>query len=239
MTDTEQHTTERHIAPFIYEEQNSKSLHFTIHQLQSKMSKSNPFDLKVDYTRTMMGFLLLNRNPKHIVMIGLGGGSLAKFCYKHLPDSKITVIEINPHVIALRKDFMVPEDDDRFSVIQADGADYIQNPDSDIDVLLVDGYDHSGQAAQLSSKRFYSACRNALVVGGVLAVNLQEDHPLYETFVERLSSAFQEKFVEVSVNDEGNVIVFSANGVDISPPNFRNEIGKFVADFPHSKLSDV
>jgi hypothetical protein len=27
--------------------------------------------------------------------IGLGGGSLAKFCYRHLPNSRITVVEIN------------------------------------------------------------------------------------------------------------------------------------------------
>jgi spermidine synthase len=98
----------QHVAPFIYEEQNCKSLHFTIHQLQSKMSISRPDELKVDYTKTMMGFVLLNRRPKHIVMIGLGGGSLAKFCYKHLPESRITVIEINPHVIALRNEFLIP-----------------------------------------------------------------------------------------------------------------------------------
>lgn len=68
-----------HVVPFIYDERNYKSLHFAIHHLQSKMCVDHPNALALDYTLTMMGFLLLVRRPQHIVMIGLGGGSLAKF----------------------------------------------------------------------------------------------------------------------------------------------------------------
>ena len=53
-----------------------------------------------------------------------GGGSLAKFCYRHLPDTCITVVEINPHVIALRDEFKVPPDDRRFRVVEADGVHF-------------------------------------------------------------------------------------------------------------------
>lgn len=231
MTDAVQRAHVQHHTPYIYEEPNSKSLHFTMSQLQSKMSVSHPDELKVDYTKTMMGFLLLNKSPKHIVMIGLGGGSLAKFCYRHLPESKITVVEINPHVIALRDEFMVPKDNYRFKVIEADGADYIQNPHSDIDVLLVDGYDHMGQAPQLCSERFYEGCRRALTRGGVMAVNLHDDHPLYELFVERMSNAFDSPLVEISANMDGNVIVFAAHGLELSPPKFRLEMDNFYSDF--------
>ena len=45
------------------------------------------------------------------LMIGLGGGSLAKFCHHYLPETRITVVEINPHVIAMRRHFQVPDDD--------------------------------------------------------------------------------------------------------------------------------
>ncbi len=220
----------QHVAPFVYEEEDSKSLHFTIDQLQSKMKKSSPCVLEVDYTKTMMGFLLLNRSPRHIVMIGLGGGSLAKFCYKHLPESKITVIEINPHVIALRKEFMVPDDDSRFEVVHADGADFIRESEACIDVLLVDGFDHRGQPPQLSSKGFYSDCRKALTRHGVAAINFHESHPLYETFLDRVDMAFESNLVEVATNDTGNVIVFASKGVEIAPATFRNRIADFYSE---------
>jgi spermidine synthase len=229
----------KYVAPFIYEEVNSKSLHFTINQLQSKMSKASPNVLKVEYTKTMMGFLLLNRRPNHIVMIGLGGGSLAKFCYQHLPESKITVVEINPHVIALRKEFLIPDDNDRFEVVLADGADYICEFEGAIDVLLVDGFDHQGQPPQLSSKRFYSDCRAALTQQGVLAINFHEYHPLYETFIDRVDTAFESNLVEVATNDAGNVIVFAAKGIEIAPSAFRSKMNDFYSEVSQWNTSNA
>jgi spermidine synthase len=55
-------------------------MHFTSLATQSAMSLSEPDALIAQYTRKMMSFLLFNPDPKHIVMIGLGGGSLAKYC---------------------------------------------------------------------------------------------------------------------------------------------------------------
>ena len=92
-----------HVKPFVYETPDSKALHFTISQIQSRMQTQRPYALDLDYTRTMMAMLLFNSAPENLVMIGLGGGSLAKFCHRHLPGTRIKVVEINPHVIALRE----------------------------------------------------------------------------------------------------------------------------------------
>ena len=72
---------------------------------QSCMLLDAPDVLALDYTRTLMGFLLFDPRPRSILMVGLGGGSLAKYCHRHLPQADITVVEINPHVIALRERF--------------------------------------------------------------------------------------------------------------------------------------
>ena len=78
-------------------------MQFTCAATQSVMSLDDPDALVTAYARKMMAFLLFNSNPKHILMIGLGGGSLAKFCYRHLPNARLTVVEINADVIALRE----------------------------------------------------------------------------------------------------------------------------------------
>jgi len=52
----------------------------------------DPYALCLAYTRKMMAFLLFNSQPRRILQLGLGGGSLAKFCYKHLPDASITAV---------------------------------------------------------------------------------------------------------------------------------------------------
>ena len=114
----------QHVKPFVYENLTSKALLFSICEIQSRMRLEDPYALDLEYTRTMMGFLLFQPDPKQIAMIGLGGGSLAKFCHRHLPRARIQVVEINPHVISLRDEFHVPPDDERFRVIHGDAEGF-------------------------------------------------------------------------------------------------------------------
>jgi spermidine synthase len=207
----------QYVKPFVRDSGASKSLHFTLGELQSRMLTQQPWVLDVDYTRTMMGFLLFNPAPAHIGMIGLGGGSLAKFCYRQLPASRMTVLEINPYVIALRGEFQVPEDNHRFQVIAADGALFMQTATPDFDVLLIDGFDHEGQPAPLCTQHFYDACFAALTPAGVLVVNLHYDHPDYPVLVERIRRSFSGNAVEVLTTEKSNSIVFAAKGQPISP----------------------
>ena len=109
-------------------------------ETQSQMRLQDPDVLDLEYTRVMMGFLLFHPRPDRIAMIGLGGGSMAKYCYRHLLRSSIDVIEINPHVIALRDEFHVPPDNERFNVIRGDGAQFVHERATRYDVLLVDGF---------------------------------------------------------------------------------------------------
>jgi spermidine synthase len=210
-----------YVKPFVHEDGAARSLHFTLGELQSRMLMRRPWYLEVDYTRTMMGFLLFHSAPAHIGMIGLGGGSLAKFCYRQLPACRITVLEINPHVIALRREFQVPDDDDRFQVIAADGALYLQTETPGFDVLLVDGFDQQGQPAALCSQRFYGDCLAALSADGVLVVNLHYDHPDYPVLADRIRRSFGGNAVEVIAAEKSNSIVFASRGQAISPRNMN------------------
>lgn len=211
----------QYVKPFVRNDSTGKSLHFTLGELQSRMLSSAPWQLDLDYTRTMMGFLLFNPAPAHIGMVGLGGGSLVKFCHRNLTHSKMTVLEINPHVIALRHEFRVPDDDDRLTVIAADGALFLHTEAPLFDVLLIDGFDHQGQPAALSSPGFYADCFAALSPGGVLVVNLHYDHPDYPLLAGRISRAFGGNAIDVVAAEKSNCIVFASTGATISPRNMN------------------
>ena len=198
-----------HVKPFVHETQKMKSLHFSIAEVQSCMDPARPDALDLAYTRTMMGFLLFQPRPLRIGMIGLGGGSLAKFCYRHLPEADITVLEINPHVIALRQDFSVPEDDARFRVIRADGARYVRAHEGVFDVLLVDGYDSDGLPGVLSSKRFYDDVFDCLRPSGVMAANIHLGNEEFPLLVARVGRSFHSVPLAVKERESGNAIVFA------------------------------
>ena len=206
----------KHVKPFVYASATTKALHFSMHEIQSRMALADPFALDLEYTRTMMGFLLLRPEPQRIVMIGLGGGSLAKFCHRHLPGASIQVAEINPHVIALRDEFHVPPDDARLQVLHADGANFVREDTAGADVLIVDGFTTDGLPARLSSQRFYDSCAQMLGTDGVLVVNLHCGHRNYPTWVERLRRAFDGGVLVVEDGELSNGIVFACRGTALA-----------------------
>jgi spermidine synthase len=202
--------------PFVRTDNDLVSLHFEVDCVQSKMSCKNPFQLELPYTRTMMGFLLAKPDPIHVLMIGLGGGSLAKFCHKHLVNTRLTVVEINPDVIALRHLFKVPDDDKRFRVVCADGATFMRDAMPEFDVIQIDGFDAQGQAAQLSTKEFYEDCCRALLPKGLLVANLDSDHPAHTAFVHRISQTFKKNTIEIEVPDRNNRVIFAGKDLPLS-----------------------
>jgi spermidine synthase len=94
--------------PTVQQEDDMLILHFESDYIQSQMVVNEPDFLALAYTRTMMAFEIFAPKPREIALIGLGGGSIAKWCYRHHPDTKLTVVEINPHVIAVRDMFRIP-----------------------------------------------------------------------------------------------------------------------------------
>jgi spermidine synthase len=197
--------------PHLIAEGDALSLHFDAAQVQSRMLRSAPDTLVLPYTRVMMGFLLFVPAPVRLAMIGLGGGSLARYCRHTLPDADFTAIECSPEVIALRDALAVPPDGPHFRVVCADGADWVEAPPERVDVLLVDGFDAGGQPARLCSRAFYRACHAALRDGGVLVVNLNRAHTRYGQ-IGRIRKAFGDRTVRIDTDDGANTIVFAGRG---------------------------
>src|SRR5215213_3597731 len=80
-----------------------RSLHIGSDTVQSSMRVSRPNDLELSYTRSMMAFLLFMPEPREILMIGLGGGSLAKFVLQHLTNTRTRAVEVNPRVVTVAR----------------------------------------------------------------------------------------------------------------------------------------
>jgi spermidine synthase len=203
--------------PVVLETEHALSLHFDLLATQSFMSRRDPDRLALGYTRTMMGFLLLQPAPARISMIGLGGGSLAKYCYRYLPDTRIVAIEIDSGVIALRNTFHIPPDDGRLEVICADGADYVKGHDARPDVILVDGFLAHGMPAQLGNAAFYAACHARLTDGGVLVANFVEDDPHIPYYLEEVRSVFGESLSIFMAEDSCNYTLFAWKGAPRLP----------------------
>lgn len=203
--------------PRVHEEGGIRCLRFGNGVAQSEMRLAAPFELALSYTRLMAGFVLFNAEPEHIVIVGLGGGSLSKFCYQQFPNARITTLEINPDVIALREQFLVPADDARFQVIQADASEYLARNDVIADVILLDGYDAAGLPECICSAAFYADCWRALSEQGVLVANLWRDVPMLEIYLTRLRGIFDGRVWWSRPKDSNNLIVFNVKSTHFYP----------------------
>jgi spermidine synthase len=194
------------------------SLHFNYMGTQSEMRCDAPVELVVPYTQTMMGFLLFKPRPEKIVMIGLGGGSIPKYCYANIPDASVLTVEIDPEIVAFRDLFCVPRDNERFQVLCEDGADFLRNASNSMDVLLVDGFDINGHSAQLCTQAFYDDCFRSLAPDGMMVVNLTAEDPHGERSLARIRHRF-ENAVVVESADGANRVVFASRGAELNLPH--------------------
>jgi spermidine synthase len=196
--------------PYIVEAEGERRLHFTQTSVQSVMSLQDPDVLVAAYTRKMMAFLLYNPEPAHILMFGLGGGSLAKFCYRQLPTTRITVVEIDQDVIALRDEFCIPRDDARLRIVHADAARYLRRLRTRFDVILVDAFDVGGIAQSLPQSDFYALAASHLSCNGMLIMNLAgHDNDRYVDNIGAALLAFTGRIVLVPVRREDNLVMFA------------------------------
>lgn len=201
--------------PVIQETALSRSLVFTDLDIQSRMSLARPDELQFEYTRLMMAALLFNPQPQRILMVGLGGGSLVKFCYKHLAGAHITAVEINPHVISLRQTFHIPEDDARLKVVHADAADYVADTPQAFDLIFVDGFDRHGLPEPLCSAKFYSDCRELLTAQGLIVANLPRYSAYLQIYIDRIESVFEGPPVVVQAPGTTNCVVFATRNPEL------------------------
>jgi spermidine synthase len=205
--------------PLVRTRRGRRTLEFSPGDIQSEMLLARPDALVLAYLRAMMCFVLFVPRPRRIVMVGLGGGSLAKFCHRHFPDAHITVIELRADVIALRDTFHVPPDSARFAIVHADAADWLAAHPGSADVLLVDGFDAAGLPPRLADTAFYANCRRLLRPGGVLVSNVFTYDPRYRDVLAALDAVFAGRtcwFDKVAGN---NRIVYALHLPDDADPD--------------------
>ncbi|TXI67659.1 MAG: spermidine synthase [Limnohabitans sp.] len=184
--------------------------------VQGSMRVDRPFEIELEYVQRMMAWLLFMPPTEvagaHAMQLGLGAGTITKFCYKKLKMT-CTAIELNPGVLhACRGWFRLPPDDERLRVVIADAAEEIRSPEwtGVVDALQVDIYDHEAASPVLDTLDFYQDCRALLSPNACMTVNLFGRSSSYEESLQKIAAAFGEDAVWVfKPTREGNTIVLA------------------------------
>lgn len=193
-----------------------RHLHLGSEWIQGSMRINAPTALVHEYIQRMMAWLLFVEPQtvpdRQALQLGLGAGSLTKFCHKELK-MRTTAIELNPQVLAAcRGWFKLPANSGHLQVVLGDASQEIRKFQwlGTVDALQVDLYDEEAAAPVLDSVEFYRDCRATLTEDGSMTVNLFGRQSSYARSVEKMKEAFGDDALwAFKPTREGNTVVLA------------------------------
>jgi spermidine synthase len=186
-----------------------RSMHLGSPTIQSSMKVKDPFALVLAYSWGMLSSLLFKPDIRNTILVGLGGGSIAKYVWQACPQIRQTVIELNPQVIQVaRSHFFVPDDDERLSIVEGDGIAYIQQHPGSCDWLMMDAFGSNGLPPDFCTQAFFDDCAEALTPDGLFAINLWGSDKKFDIYMQRIEQTFDQRVLMMPTGKPGNIIVF-------------------------------
>ncbi|MDD4914981.1 MAG: spermine synthase [Methylococcales bacterium] len=198
----------------VVEQEGVRALHFGSHAQQSSMWLADPDRLHSLYARAMMAGLVFQDNPREVLMIGLGGGTTAKFLLQQFADCRIKAVEFRSAVLKVARSHFGLPFDSRLKVKIGCGAQHVQiqsrEHSEQHDLILVDAYDHEGMASEVGGEVFFDDCRTLLTADGLLVINLWgTDRDLFQQVSWNMGRIFNHRVLFLPVRNRGNVIGFA------------------------------
>jgi spermidine synthase len=198
----------------VVEQEGVRALHFGSSARQSSMLMADPNRLHSLYARAMMAGLMFHHNPQDVLMIGLGGGTTARFLLHQFADCRIKAVEFRRNVLKVARSHFGLPFDARLKVKIGCGAQHVRLQSQEYsekhDLILIDAYDHEGMAPEVSSEVFFDYCRTLLAADGLLVINLWgTDKELFQQVSWNLNKVFNQRVLFLPVRNRGNVIGFA------------------------------
>jgi spermidine synthase len=139
-----------------------RSLHFGTSNKQSEMVLFDPYALTIEYTRLMSMALLFQPSPKNVLILGLGGGSLAKFIWKYFPQCHLHLVERSALVIDICTRYFALPKSSRLHTHCVDAFDFLKSCEIQFDLIFIDLFQGEGMSLLLAQSDFFRLCKKCL-----------------------------------------------------------------------------
>jgi spermidine synthase len=180
---------------------------------QSCMLKGEPDKLVFNYTKLVFSSLLMIDNPKNVLIIGLGGGTLSNLIHQLYPDAKITNVEIDPAVIKVAREYFSFFENDNVTSVVQDGRIFVKRAGikkQKYDWIILDAFNGDYIPEHLLTKEFFQETKNILTQDGIIASNTFSISKLYNHESATYFDVFG-NFINVSNQQNSNRIILAGH----------------------------
>jgi len=139
---------------------------------QSAMDLADPQRTVFRYADFMHAGTLFVPDPKRVLLLGVGGGTIPKQYLTYYPQVRMDIVDIDPQVIEVaRRYFRVPVGG-RLRAFAEDGRQFVRRSLGRYDQILMDAYLRDTIPFHLATREFFQEVRAALTPRGVFVMNV-------------------------------------------------------------------
>lgn len=184
-----------------------------------------PNALILPYSKLLLASLYLNPQPKKILVIGLGIGTMAKAFAVLYPNANIDVVEIDPAVFKLAQQYFDFKETEHTHVFIDDGRMYVKRAVKkglQYDLIVLDAFNSDYIPEHLMTKEFLEEVKKILTPSGVVAANTFSASGLYSNESVTHEAVFGKFYF---LKADNRIILEQKNGV----PPFETVVANSVA----------
>ncbi|MGI9415737.1 MAG: spermidine synthase [Hyphomicrobiales bacterium] len=177
--------------------------------VESQRNTADLLELPVAYTKAMTAALAYVDKPDDLLMIGMGGGSITWYLHNHIPDARITAVELDPEMIRLAEKYYQLKPQPNYSIVESDGRLFLVRDKKSYDVIFIDAYRGPFVPFHLLTREYYELVKKRLKPGGIVAQNVEPSTMLFDSTYATLLEVFDR--VDF-IPGGGNVIAVAYDG---------------------------
>ncbi len=180
---------------------------------QSCMLKGEPDKLVFNYTKLVFSSLLMIDNPKNVLIIGLGGGTLSNTIHQLYPTAKITNVEIDPAVLKVAREYFSFFENDNITSLVQDGRIFVKREGikkKKYDWIILDAFNGDYIPEHLLTKEFFEETKKILSANGIISANTFSISQLYNHESATYYDVFGD-FINVSNQENSNRIILAGH----------------------------
>jgi spermidine synthase len=120
----------------------------------------------------MVASIALVPEPKRGLILGHGGGSLAKWLAHRWPELELDVVEFDPVVVRMAEEYFNYQPPSRHHIYVRDARVFLNRTNEKYDLIWVDAFARHMIPFHLTTEEFFAELKSHLTADGVLALNL-------------------------------------------------------------------
>ena len=179
---------------------------------QSTISLRDPKMVPMEYISHAASALAFTPRHRNLLVVGLGGGAFPMLVRRAFPATRIEVVELDPLVRKVARDYFGVVEDSRLRVHIADGAAFVKRAGQRWDLILLDAYGADTIPEPLTSNEFFADVARRLAPGGLVIANVAdaESSQRERDIIRRMAQHFPACVLQRTPKSDNIIVVLGA-----------------------------